>query len=55
MPFGHQLDVKHAGIGRGAVNGVIQIEHLGRPRRANLRKRRRATLMLRVSSSMVSS
>jgi hypothetical protein len=56
VALGHQLDVQQAGVGRGAVDGVVEVEFSrSAPSRAKRRSRRSATLMLRVPSSLVSS
>ncbi len=55
-PFRAHLDVEQAGIAGGVVDGAVAGPALpAAPWRANLRRRRRATLMLRVPSSTWSS
>jgi hypothetical protein len=54
VPLGHHLEVEQAGVARWS-DGVVEIEFIGTPLRANLRSRRSASLMLRVPSSTVSS
>jgi hypothetical protein len=49
------VQVEPAGVARGAGDGAFEVEFLGCALRAKRRRRRRATLMLRVPSSTLSS
>jgi hypothetical protein len=51
VPQRPHLDIEIA-LMRGALDGAVEIEFIGAPVRANLRRRRSATLMLRVPSSI---